>query len=157
MATDKEIAIISHLRGNARKKLSEIGAALGMPASTMRARLQRCQQYIKKYTAIVDFEKLGFIKIKLVVGLKRKHEFKEYLRAHPNINSLCILNDADFLIELIFRTFSEFDNFLADIHAKFELTVLRIFLVSEEIIHERFMSLDDTGGMVGSVNNKTSM
>ncbi len=150
MITNKEIEIISHLRSNARKRLSEIGAAIGMSASTMRARLRRCQPYIKKYTALVDFKKLGFIKIKLVAGTKRKHEFKEHLRVHPNINNLCVLNDTDFLIEVIFRTFEEFDNFLAELHAKFELTVLRIFLVSEEIIHEQFMSLDGKGSTVNS-------
>ena len=131
----KEFNLVVQLRKDARRNLSQIGRIISMPVSTVHDRMKRIKDsVIKKYTCILDFRRLGFnTRAHLVLRLSKKegrHELKEYMLKHQNINSLYKINNGyDFLAELVFRDLSELDSFVENLEERFKIREKKIYYI----------------------------
>ena len=140
----KELIILSHLRQNARKSLTEIFRQTGVPVSTLFDKLKKYEKgLIKKNTVLLNFNKLGFgVRVKIL--LKAAKDQKENLRIHlvnsHNVNSVSsVTNGFDFLIEALFRNLKDMQQFSDNIE-QFNLTKKEEFFIIEEFKSESFLS-----------------
>ena len=142
----KEQEIISHLRKDARISLASVSHELGMPISTIYDKINRLNNNntIKKFTALVNFKKLGYhhhAKVALKVQKYQKDDLLIYLRNHYAINSLHEINHCfDFLIEVVHRDVKEFISFVEDLKDIFDILDLKEFQIINEVKREEFMS-----------------
>ena len=140
-----DLIILSHLRKDARKSMVELSKQTGIPASTIYDRVNAHEKNsIKKYTALLDFEKLGFngrIYVALrSEGLKDRENLFIFLKNHKCVNSLYKVNFGfHYLFEAIFRNIGEAESFLQELQEKFQLTEKRVFSVVEEVKKEEFL------------------
>ena len=85
---DVELRIVAELMRNSRRSDRELAKTIGVSQPTVtrtRTRLEK-EGYIKEYTMIPDFNKLGyeimgftFIKMKKNIGSKEQEEFREFV------------------------------------------------------------------------------
>lgn len=69
-----DLAIISHLRRDARKSLVDVASETGIPPSTVYDRVRKYEGgVIKKHTCLLDFQKLGF-SIRMWMFIKARDE-----------------------------------------------------------------------------------
>jgi DNA-binding Lrp family transcriptional regulator len=83
----RELGIISELMKNSRQSDREVAHKLGISQPTVsriRARLEK-QGYIKEYTIIPDFSKLGYKIMAITFGLSRTLSEEDAERARKNI------------------------------------------------------------------------
>ena len=146
MLKDKDLEILSHLRNNARKKVTDISKKVKMPVTTIYDRLKAHDKkgIVKKHAALLDFSKLGYHATALValkVASGRREALQDYLSKHPNVNSLYRINlDHDFLAEVIFEDISKLQEFIDMLGLKFRVENPRIFNIINEIHKEKFLA-----------------
>ncbi|MBW2983959.1 Lrp/AsnC family transcriptional regulator [Candidatus Woesearchaeota archaeon] len=146
MLKEKDMEILSHLRNNARKKVTEISKKVKMPVTTIYDRLKTHDKkgIVKKHVALLDFSKLGYHATALValkVANEKKKELQDYLSKHKNVNSLYRVNfDHDFLAEVIFEDVSKLQEFVDLLGFKFGVENPRIFNIINEIHKEKFLT-----------------
>ena len=145
MINKKDLDILTSLRGDGRKRLTEISKETKIPISTIfdRLRSDMCH-LIKKFTCIIDFNRVGFgCQVHIAVKVKKcqREEIKEYLVRQQNINSVYKINNGyDFLIECVFRHVKDVEEFLDRFEQKFKVYDKSVFYIIEEIIREKFMT-----------------
>ena len=146
MKKQKDLVILSHLRNDARKSLVELSKKTGIPASTIYDRVNVHEKdAIKKYTALLDFEKLGFhgrvyVAIKLDDTQKRE-ELLDFLQNHDTVNSIYKINlGFHYLFEAVFKNVSEAESFIDVLHDKFGIDEKHIFNIIEEVKKEEFLT-----------------
>lgn len=133
------------MREDARAPLASISKKVKIPISTIFERLKTMKDgVIKKNTAIVDFEKLGY-KCRANILLKTKREerdnLKEFLQDNSNVNSIYKINNGyDFSIELIFPDLISMEDFLEEIYDKFPIEAQKVYYIVEDIKREAFLS-----------------
>ncbi len=140
-----DLLIISHLRRNAREKLTDMSRKTRIPVSTLFDKIKSHEGgIIQKHTALIDFNKLGYstvAKIILKVHKKDREELRKYLSLHNSINSAFKINNGfDFLVEGIFRNIKEVENFLEDLDESFNIKSKQVFYIIDELKKEAFMS-----------------
>jgi len=146
MKQKKDLLILSHLRKDARKSLVALSKETGIPASTIYDRVNAHEKdVIKKYTALLDFKKLGYhgrvyVAIRLNDFEKRK-ELLEFLLNQKCINSLYRINlDYHYMFEAVFESLGEAESFVHEIEEKFGIDETNIFSVVEDIKREEFLT-----------------
>lgn len=109
MLTQKQLSILSELRADSRQHLSMIADKLGLASSTVFDNYKILSQYIKKYTTLVDFEKMGYsLRINFIFRIKNKDILKDFLLKNKNVNSIYQVNNKHtFLAECFFRNINE--------------------------------------------------
>ncbi len=140
----KGILLLSIFRKSARKNLTKISRATGIPVSTIHEKLKRYEQdIIKKHTALIDFSKLGFdlrVNLILKVAIQNRGRLKEFLEKNQHVNSLYRLgNGFDFLAECVFRHMRGLNDFLEDLE-EFKVKQMKEFYILDEIKKEDFMT-----------------
>ncbi len=141
MINPKDLQIIAHLRADARQSLVDIGKKTLIPTSTVFDKIQRYKgSLVKKYTALVDFPKLGFnFRVWLVLKANDKKKLKKFLISHGNVNSLFkVNNDFDFLIDCVFKNWGEVYAFQEKLK-EFEIKEKIVLDILEEMKREEFM------------------
>ena len=107
MLKRKDLLILSHLRDNARQRLTSISRRTHIPVTTIYDNVRKYErEFVLKHASLLDFRKLGFnAKTKVLLKIAdNKPEVLDYLATHPNINSLFRLHsEYDVLAELVFR------------------------------------------------------
>jgi len=143
---EKDKVILSHLRNNAKESIVNLSKKIGVPASTIYDRVNVHEKnIIKRYTALLNFEKLGFhgrayFAVKLD-DMQKRRELLDFLVNHPNINSLYKINFGyHYLFEAIFKNVVEAETFINTLNEKFELDQKHIFSVVEDIKKEDFLT-----------------
>ena len=143
MLKRKDLLIMSHLRLNARQRLTKISRRTHIPVTTIYDNIKKYEnRFIKKYTSILDFRKIGFnAKSKIAIKTKgSKNEVLDYLLGHPNVNSLYrVTSDYDILAEVVFRELRDVDCFLDVLNRRFKIERSVVLNISEEIKKEAFM------------------
>ncbi|MGB9748689.1 MAG: Lrp/AsnC family transcriptional regulator [Candidatus Woesearchaeota archaeon] len=141
----EDLFIISNLRRDARQPLTAISKQLRIPVSTLYEKIRELEgSVIKKYTAIPNYEKLGFnLRIIYFLSFKEKHEENEKLRVflinHHNVNSVFrISGDYNFVVDCIFRSVQEMHDFAMEIE-RFEIEKKKICYVMNELKVENFL------------------
>ncbi|MBU0456632.1 MAG: Lrp/AsnC family transcriptional regulator [Nanoarchaeota archaeon] len=142
---EKELQIISHLRNDARTSLSTVSQEVEMPISTVYDKVTRMHKssIVKKYTALVDFPKLGYhynAKIALRVPREQKGELFTFLQNHKSINSFHEINNGfDFLIETIHKDIKEYLSFMEILQESFTIQELHEYQIINDVFREKFL------------------
>jgi DNA-binding Lrp family transcriptional regulator len=146
MITQKDLDIISHLRNNARRKITEVSRLLEIPVTTIydKIKLQERKGILKKHTSLLDFSKLGFntnVFLALSTPKAQRDALQTYLMNHPNVNSLYRVDmDHDILVEVVFENISKLHEFIDHIEDKFELNQIITFSILQELKKEGFLA-----------------
>ncbi|MFW6449677.1 MAG: Lrp/AsnC ligand binding domain-containing protein [Nanoarchaeota archaeon] len=145
MISDKELLFVSSLRKSARKTLTKISKELNIPVSTLFEKLKKLEKaLIVKHTAILDFNKLGYTtraKILLKVSKKDREKLREMLSKSEYVNSLYkITNGFDFLVEGIFESLQQMENFIEELEDRFQITKKNLYFVIDDVKREKFLS-----------------
>ena len=142
---EKDLKIISSVRKDARMALTEISKSTKIPVSTIFDKLKQHEtDTIKKYSAIVDFEKLGYNSKTLMI-IRTSYEMrvllKDYLSTFSNVNNFYIINSGyDFMIETIFRNQKETQDFIDELERNFKISEILQYNIIEEVHREKFLT-----------------
>lgn len=144
MINKKDLIVISYLRQNARETLTRLSRKTHIPVSTIYDKLKLHEhELITKYTSLLDFSKLGFntrANIILKVDRNKRDEVKDYLIKHQNINSVCKINNGDFMIDVIFKHIKDMEDFIENLEQRFDIRDRHVYYVIEDIKRESFMN-----------------
>ena len=156
----KDVVLLNLLRKNARETLTLMSRKTNIPVSTLYDRLKANEQnIIKKHTTLLDFPKLGFntrANIAVKIEKDERNNFVNYLRFHPNVNSMFKINNGfDYMIEIVFRHVKDMEDFLDELEEKFLLLDKQVFYIVEDIKHEEF-ELDPNLFLGGAVYDTVS-
>src|SRR5688572_26174504 len=102
-----DLKILQYMRQNSRMNLTTISRRTGIPVSTIFDRLRSQEgELIKRFTALVDFAKLGYpirAEIFLKVEAVDRKKLAAYLLVHGRVNTLSRVNNGyDYAAECLF-------------------------------------------------------
>ncbi len=144
MIKKKDLIVISYLRQNARETLTRLSRKTHIPVSTIYDKLKLHEhELITKYTSLLDFSKLGFntrANIILKVDRNKRDEVRDYLMKHQNINSVCKINNGDFMIDVIFKHIKGMEDFIENMEHRFDIKDRQVYYVIDDIKRESFMN-----------------
>jgi len=124
--TKNERIILKHLRNNARTSLIDISKEENIPTlELIESFLNIDHKIIKKYTTLLDFEKLGYPIRWIFILNGDKEALKGFLTAHPNVNNVSRLSGNGFYVEAVFRDmreYYEFNSFLEKFNLKSKIS-----------------------------------
>ncbi len=145
MINKKDLAILSHLRQDARETLTRMSRKTTIPVSTIYDRIKAQESStIRGYTALLDFSKLGFnarCKIIVKVNREKREDVEKFLLSHQSINTLYKINNGfDFLMECIFRDIKESEEFLEALDMKFGVKTKQVYYIMDDIKREAFLA-----------------
>ena len=110
--------ILNILQKNARTPLKEIAEQVFLSSPAVSARIARLENsgVLTGYQAQVDAPRLGYM-VKAFINLdmdpSRKPEFYPYIESCPNVvECCCVTGDYSMLIEVLFGTTQELDQFI---------------------------------------------
>jgi DNA-binding Lrp family transcriptional regulator len=143
--TKRDMLVLSHLRQNARRTLTQMSRFTRVPISTLHEIIKSKKDW--RYTVITDFAQLGF-QIKAQVYLKVRKDQKNDLRSHLKgsfcVNSLYKVNNGyDFMCEVVCKDLNSLESFLETVDDKFTVKSKDIHHVMEDIKKEAFMACPD--------------
>jgi DNA-binding Lrp family transcriptional regulator len=140
----KDLEIICNLRENARSQLKEIGHRVGMPVSTVFEKMKALKSnYIRKFTCILDYDKLGYpVRAKILIRTRKedRQALTHFLVASGSVNSVFKINNGyDFIVEGIFKSIFEVEAFLEQMYSKHKVKT-EVFYVVQNIKEEGFLA-----------------
>ncbi len=141
----KELLVIAYLRKNARMRLTQLSRLTHIPVSTLYDQIAgRYHKVISKFTVLIDFAKLHYttrVTVMLRVQKEEKRALENYLLYHPHINSLYRINNGyDFMMEVIFSTLFQFEQFLDKLESHFPILETQCYHVIEDLKREEFLA-----------------
>lgn len=141
----KQIDLLMQLRKDGRQPLTEISRKISMPVSTIFDRLkQNRHDMIKKFTCLLDFNKVGFsCRAHMVFRIRKdqRQEMQQHLLKHPNVNSVYKINNGyDFLVETVFKDLKDADDFIEKVDERFKVHEKNVYYIIEDIAREAFMT-----------------
>lgn len=148
MVSKKDLLVLAHLRNNGRKTLTELSKATSIPISTIfeRLRAQR-EHFIRKFTVLVDFNKLGFTtRAAIVLKVKKndRENMKKHLMNNRNVNSCFHINNGfDLLVDGVFLDLNTLEKFLEELDEKFSIEKQQVYFVIETFKEEAFLSFPE--------------
>jgi Lrp/AsnC family transcriptional regulator for asnA, asnC and gidA len=146
----KEMDIMVYLRSNSRHTVTQIGRKLGMPRTTVFDKIKKFKNLglINKFTAIVDFDKLGHsvcAYVLLKCDAAKKEELGEALASSAHANNVVKLgNDFDFAAHLIFENMNDMHSYLNILEQKYGIREIKIFYIAKDLKREGFMANTDS-------------
>ncbi len=139
-----DILLTVSLRKDARTSLTNIARKTNIPISTLYEKLKAQRGVLfKKFTAILDFNCLGFVTrinvvLKTVIG--KREGMLNYLVSHPNINNVYRINNGyDFQFEAVFRNLKSQEDFMEEFESLFPIKKKEVFYVIDDIKREGFL------------------
>ena len=150
----KQVRLLTELRKNSRATLTEISKSIHIPVSTLFDTMKnQTTQMVKKYTCVLDFEKIGFncrAHVVLRVNKDDREMIRKYLLKHPNVNSVYKINNGyDFLAEAVFKELKGLEEFTENMEGKFRIKEKKVYYIIEDIAREMFMTDELHTQMVG--------
>lgn len=109
--------ILSVLLDDSRQSYRQIAKKLGVSAATIMNRVNELERtIIKKYTAILDYEKLGYdveVIIEIRISKGKLFEVEKEISHHPNVFAVYdVTGDFDAIILARFPTRRKMDSFI---------------------------------------------
>ena len=120
------------LQPNARASLKELSKECFISSPAIAARINKLERagIIKNYQASIDLEKINFhVKAFVQVQLepRQKPEFYPYVQAIPNvIECNCVTGDFSEVMEVVFPSTADLDEFINQIQQRFGKTSTQI-------------------------------
>jgi DNA-binding Lrp family transcriptional regulator len=140
----KDITILAYLRQHARIPLTKLSRKSGIPVSTLFDKLKTATPFVHKYTALINFQPLGFgtrAMVVLKVKKDQRGDIKEHLTNHKHVNSMYKINNGcDYLLDIIFTDMKELEDFLDDLEVKFKIEKKHVFYLLDIVKEEDFLS-----------------
>lgn len=124
--------IINMLQENARVSLKQMSQACYISSPAIAARINKLEKndVITGYHTVVNMEKLDYhVKafIQLQLEPSQKKEFYPYIQGIPNvIECNCVTGDYSEVMEVVFPTTADLDNFINIIQSRFGKTSTQI-------------------------------
>ncbi|MFH1316702.1 MAG: hypothetical protein ABII01_04235 [Candidatus Woesearchaeota archaeon] len=145
MISKKDAQIISHLRNNARKKITSISLQTNIPVTTIYDKVRNHEKkFIKKNTCLLDFQQFGMMAmayISVKVNKEGRKDLQDFLHKKSNVNSLFITNfGSEFLFQCVFKNNSDVHNFADEIETRFPIIDIKVFNIIEELKCEDFLT-----------------
>ncbi|AFL66011.1 Lrp/AsnC family transcriptional regulator [Desulfurococcus amylolyticus] len=115
---DIDKRILNILQEDSRQSLKSIAEKLGRPVSTIHERIRRLLEkgVLRKYTVLIDYEKLGYtVKALVLMNVDGKHiiDVERYISQHPNVLTVYdITGEFDVAVIAVFKEIRELDNFI---------------------------------------------
>lgn len=115
---DIDKRILNILQEDSRQSLKSIAEKLGKPVSTIHERIRRLLEkgVLRKYTVLIDYEKLGYtVKALVLMNVDGKHiiDVERYISQHPNVLTVYdITGEFDVAVIAVFKEIRELDNFI---------------------------------------------
>ena len=136
--SDKRKLILNLLRANARMKNSEIARKTGLPASTVAADIISIEKILGlRYAALLDYRIIGCSMRAAFIIAADKGVICS-LSFHGSVNSILrISEDSHYLVEAVFRSMKEMNNFAEDI-VNSGAEIKRKFHMIEDLKREGF-------------------
>jgi len=143
--TNRDMLVLSHLRQNARRSLTQMSRYTRVPISTLHEIIKSKKNW--RYTVLTDFAQLGF-QIKAHVYLKvrkdQKARLRDHLKASFDVNSLYKVNNGyDFVCEVVCKDLNSLEAFLEVVDDKFTVKSKDVHHVMEEIKKETFLAFPE--------------
>ena len=139
--------IINSLQKNARASLKDLSKECFISSPAIAARINKLEKsgIINGYHSSIDIEKIGFhVRAFIQVQLepRQKDEFYPYVQSIPNVVECnCVTGDYSEIMEVIFPSTTDLDNFINTIQQRFGKTSTQI--VSSTSVQHRGITLDD--------------
>lgn len=117
----KDIEILSQLQANARQTNKELAAAVHLSSTPTFERVKRLERegYVKKYTAVLDADKLNRGFVAFCYLKMKQHTFENATRIMEAVQHVpeiaeCynVSGDYDFLLKIYTRDMKEYQKFL---------------------------------------------
>ena len=139
--------IINSLQKNARASLKDLSKECFISSPAIAARINKLEKsgIINGYHSSIDIEKIGvhvraFIQVQLEP--RQKDEFYPYVQSIPNVVECnCVTGDYSEIMEVIFPSTTDLDNFINTIQQRFGKTSTQI--VFSTSVQHRGITLDD--------------
>ena len=153
----KDLLILSHLRQDARMKLTDMSRATRIPVSTLfdKIRTYADNGLIKKSTSLVRFEGFGYHAKALIlfsVSKKDRQKLLEVLNTSHSVNSLFKINNGwDFMAEMIFPGVKDVEEFIERIEERVKLKGRKIFYIIDELKKEEFLASPKRVELLGGI------
>ncbi|WP_295728776.1 Lrp/AsnC family transcriptional regulator [uncultured Limosilactobacillus sp.] len=139
--------ILNMLQANARVSLKELSKACFISSPAIAARITKMEEsgIITGYHTSIDREQLNYhVKAFIMVQLEpnQKDEFYPYIQSIPNvIECNCITGDYSEVMEVVFPSTKDLDDFINEIQKRFGKTSTQI--VFSTSVEHRGVKLDD--------------
>ncbi len=145
MIKKKDLMLLAHLRENSRAHLKEIARKTKIPVSTLHDRIKaKAGDAIIRNSCLLDFDMLGFsVKAHVMFKINKadKENVRKYLKKSLNVNNMYKINNGyDFIVEFVFKTVSDMENYLEDVDQKFRIKSKNVHYIIEDIKREEFLS-----------------
>jgi len=141
----KDLLILSHLRNNARKSITQISKETGIPITSVFDRLHKIEKsLIKKNTSLIDFPRIGYpIRIIMIINKRKDRMLPLFLQNHVNVNHLLLMNVGNtFYVEAIYRSMKDRHEFIENLKC-FNIRDFAEYCVLEELKKEDFLTKVD--------------
>lgn len=145
--------VISYFRNNARTSLTKLSRITKIPVSTIFDKLKEFEttKIILKHTALIDFKNIGYaIRSQMLITAPQttKNKLQEFLVKNPKVNTIFRINNGyDFLVETIFKTLEELDEFTKELD-HYEIKEKKEFFIMEDIKREEFLTYKENIGIL---------
>lgn len=141
----RELMIISSLRQNCRKSLTEMSRDTKIPISTIHEKMRVYNRtLIKKHTALIDFSKVGYntrAKVLWKVEKDQRQKLQDFLDNCKNVNTLFKVNNGfDFMADMVFVHIKDLEDFIEMIEHKFRIINKETFYIIDTLKTEEFLS-----------------
>lgn len=139
--------IINSLQKNARASLKDLSKECFISSPAIAARINKLEKsgIINGYHSSINIEKIGFhVRAFIQVQLepRQKDEFYPYVQSIPNVVECnCVTGDYSEIMEVIFPSTTDLDNFINTIQQRFGKTSTQI--VFSTSVQHRGITLDD--------------
>lgn len=139
--------IINSLQKNARASLKDLSKECFISSPAIAARINKLEKsgIINGYHSSIDIEKIGFhVRAFIQVQLepRQKDEFYPYVQSIPNVVECnCVTGDYSEIMEVIFPSTTDLDNFINTTQQRFGKTSTQI--VFSTSVQHRGITLDD--------------
>lgn len=145
MISKKDIQIISHLRKNAREKITDIARETHIPVTTIYDKVRMHDKGLfKRHVSLLDFSKLGYSIMSMIAVKAEKNKrfnLRDYLYNHKNVNSLYRVNEGfDFVLGCVFENSAQAEDFLDSLKAEHNVKEAMMFNVIDEVKKEGFLT-----------------
>lgn len=146
MINNDELVLFAYLRQNSRISLTDLSRKTGVAVSTLFDRLRdsRRDNVITKHTVLFDFQKINYnARASMLLSVERedKQKLSDYLQLHNNINTVYKINNGfDFLVECVFTTVCELEQFSDLLDEKFRIKNKEVHYIVNDVKREGFLA-----------------
>ncbi len=146
MILGNDLEVITHLRKNARKKITQISREMKIPVTTLYDKIRSHEKkgIIHKHITLLNFNKLGYYSrafLAITVGVEKRERLREYLMKHPRVNSLYRVDAGhDFVFEVIYEDPDKLQQFIDKTELLFTPFLIKTYNILRELRKEEFLS-----------------